>query len=308
MRSPRPNETSLPRGGNFILNAPNYVKQDCEINAAKRLIPLLFGVGCLFNAANSIILGDDLYSRMPFIQFLINNFPGIEYIFTCKPPSHKYLFEYIKGLKLPSVTETIFLGEGAKEICTYRWLKNVDIKYIKDKDKNQQNNEDNNNIKNKKDKIHFIEITIKTINHKKPENNKIAVKSFITNITPNKSNIKEIAKCAKARWKIENGQFNTMKTQGYGLDHNFGHGRKTLATVIVCLCALAFNLHVLANIIDPLWKEAQARYLTTKAFPWGFKGVFSRNPSLRVFRGIIEHNLGRHQSQQKNQASPIVAS
>jgi hypothetical protein len=33
---------------------------------------------------------------------------------------------------------------------------------------------------------------------------------------------------ARARWKIENETFNTLKNQGYHFEHNFGHGDQPL--------------------------------------------------------------------------------
>jgi len=30
----------------------------------------------------------------------------------------------------------------------------------------------------------------------------------------------------RARWKIENETFNTLKNQGYHYEHNFGHGQQ----------------------------------------------------------------------------------
>ena len=47
--------------------------------------------------------------------------------------------------------------------------------------------------------------------------------------------------CAgRARWKIENETFNTLKNQGYCFEHNFGHGEKNLSTVFAFLMMLAF--------------------------------------------------------------------
>ena len=43
--------------------------------------------------------------------------------------------------------------------------------------------------------------------------------------------VAELAACGRARWKIENETFNVLKTNGYNLEHNFGHGKKTLASV-----------------------------------------------------------------------------
>lgn len=47
-------------------------------------------------------------------------------------------------------------------------------------------------------------------------------------------------KGARARWKIENETFNTLKTQSYNFEHNYGHGYKNLITVMSYLMMLAF--------------------------------------------------------------------
>jgi hypothetical protein len=36
----------------------------------------------------------------------------------------------------------------------------------------------------------------------------------------------QLVKDSRARWKMENKAFNTLKNQGCHLDHNFGHGEK----------------------------------------------------------------------------------
>ena len=47
-------------------------------------------------------------------------------------------------------------------------------------------------------------------------------------------------KGGRARHKIENETFNTLKNQGYQFEHNFGHGYKHLTTVFAYLMYLAF--------------------------------------------------------------------
>jgi hypothetical protein len=44
----------------------------------------------------------------------------------------------------------------------------------------------------------------------------------------------------RARWKVENETFNTLKNQGYHFEHNFGHGDKNLSVVFASLMMLAF--------------------------------------------------------------------
>jgi hypothetical protein len=67
-------------------------------------------------------------------------------------------------------------------------------------------------------------------------------KKLIHNVvfTHLESNLMTLMRGARARWKIENETFNTLKNQGYHFEHNFGHGNQHLATVLMHLMMLAF--------------------------------------------------------------------
>ena len=62
---------------------------------------------------------------------------------------------------------------------------------------------------------------------------------------------------ARARWKIENETFNVLKNNGYHLEHNFGHGKLTLSSVLVTLDLLAFTMHNACDLIEHLWQHAR---------------------------------------------------
>jgi len=47
----------------------------------------------------------------------------------------------------------------------------------------------------------------------------------------------------RGRWKIENENNNVLKTKGYHLEHNFGHGQQYLSAVMLSLNLLAFLFH-----------------------------------------------------------------
>jgi hypothetical protein len=68
--------------------------------------------------------------------------------------------------------------------------------------------------------------------------------------------VAELAACGRARWKIENETFNVLKTNGYNLEHNFGHGKETLAAVLVVLNLLAFAFHTAARLAVLAWRQA----------------------------------------------------
>ena len=55
----------------------------------------------------------------------------------------------------------------------------------------------------------------------------------------------------------ENESFNVLKTQGYHLEHNFGHGKQHLASVLVTLNLLAFALHTVCDLAAGAWRRAR---------------------------------------------------
>ena len=48
--------------------------------------------------------------------------------------------------------------------------------------------------------------------------------SWITKMDITEENIFDIVRAARARWKVENETFNTLKNQGYNYEQNYGHG------------------------------------------------------------------------------------
>jgi len=51
------------------------------------------------------------------------------------------------------------------------------------------------------------------------------------------------------RWKIEN-ENNTLKTKGYHFEHNYGHGKQFLSSLLATLILLAYLLHTLLDLMD----------------------------------------------------------
>jgi hypothetical protein len=80
--------------------------------------------------------------------------------------------------------------------------------------------------------------------------------SFITHLPVDRNNVVELAACGRARWKIENESFNTLKTKGYNLEHNFGHGQHHLSAVLAILNLTAFAFHTVAELLVALWRNA----------------------------------------------------
>ena len=94
----------------------------------------------------------------------------------------------------------------------------------------------------------------------------------------------------RARWKIENETFNTLKNQGYHLEHNYGHGKKYLATNFAILTFLTFLTDQMAQHLDT---DSQATKTVCKTFKslWEKIGsVFYLIPAMSInaiYRFII---------------------
>lgn len=67
-------------------------------------------------------------------------------------------------------------------------------------------------------------------------------------------------KGGRARWKIENETFNTLKNQGYNLEHNYGHGKQHLSTILANLMMLQFLIDQIQEVACPFFKAARRRF------------------------------------------------
>ena len=76
-----------------VRNSDGQAKQDCELNAAKRLIPRLRQE---HPQMPLIIGGDDLYAHEPFIAQLRAH--RLHHVFVCKPGSHAEVYKWVDDL------------------------------------------------------------------------------------------------------------------------------------------------------------------------------------------------------------------
>jgi hypothetical protein len=116
----------IPLSPEFITPQDGHDKQDCEIAASKRWIKREVEQ---FHGQSITVLGDDLYSHEPFCQDILKQ--GWNFIFVCKPQSHKLIAEYIEGLShLGKVSQLEKSDWNGKErlYYHYRYLNHVPIR------------------------------------------------------------------------------------------------------------------------------------------------------------------------------------
>jgi len=77
--------------------------------------------------------------------------------------------------------------------------------------------------------------------------------------------VAEIVRAGRARWKVENANNNTLKTKGYNLTHNFGHGKQPLSSLLVILNLLAVLFHTVLDLLDSGYRRLH-QFLPRKTF------------------------------------------
>ncbi len=76
-------------------------------------------------------------------------------------------------------------------------------------------------------KVNWCELTVTN-----DQGEVLYLNAFITDFTLTDQNVESIVASGRARWKIENENNNTLKTKGYHLEHNFGHGKQHLSSLL----------------------------------------------------------------------------
>lgn len=98
-------------------------------------------------------------------------------------------------------------------------------------------------------------------------NGKVTYKnSFATNHPLSDENVAEMVLAGRTRWKVENENNNTLKTKGYNLEHNFGHGKQHLSSLLVTLNILSLLFHTLLELLDQKYKLLRSHLPTRKTF------------------------------------------
>lgn len=198
----------IPLAPEPILKTDGDTKNDCERNAAKRL---LADTKREHPHMKFIVVEDGLASNAPHILLLKEL--NMRFILGAKPTDHTFLFDWVSKSRYTEYEETDKHGTKHR----YRFINQVPL------------NESNFDLN-----INFLEYWEEKKNGDKQHF------SWVTDITITTLNCHAIMTGGRARWKIENETFNTLKNQGYHFEHNFGHGNQYLCTVFANLMMLAF--------------------------------------------------------------------
>lgn len=215
----------IPLAPEPIVKGDGNTKNDCERNAAKRLLSDLRREHPHLKV---LIVEDALASNFPHLSLLDSL--NMQYIIGVKPGDHAYLFNWIKDLK-PMVHQQIDEDGTQHEFHAYTNVPLNDANYDY-----RVNVLEYWEIKKDGRKQHF---------------------SWVTKLVLTPENVYQIMRAGRSRWKIENETFNTLKNQGYNFEHNYGHGYKNLCSLMTMLMMLAFLIDQVQQLCCKVYQKAR---------------------------------------------------
>jgi hypothetical protein len=222
-----------------IVKQDGPAKNDGERNAAKRFMTKLRPD---HPHLRFIVTEDSLSSNAPHIETLHAH--GLRYILGVKDGDHAFLFEQVQAAEQAGhVTYYERHDRAAGVTHRFRFVNEMPL-----------------NASNPTLRVNFLEYW--EIGPHKGQHF-----SWVTDLRVSKRNVFHLMRGGRARWKIENETFNTLKNQGYHFEHNYGHGEQHLSVVFAVLMMLAFLVDQAQQLCCALFQAVWAK-LGSKRLLW----------------------------------------
>lgn len=222
----------IPLAPEAVKNTDGSDKQDCEVKAGKRVLKK---IRKSHPKLPIIMVGDGLYSKQPFIEDIKAGM--MDYILVAKEDDHKIMMEWVNEQRQLKEVSRLEIRDMKGRRHVYEWINEVPLNGSKE--------------------------TVMTnyFEYWLIDKEKVGYhNSWVTDIPISKENITELVRGGRCRWKIENEKFNTLKNQGYHIEHNFGHGKKNLSMNFFLLNMLAFFVHQILELTDNLYQECRKAF------------------------------------------------
>ena len=233
----------IPLAPEPIIKQDGDNKNDCERNAGKRLLQKIRDE---HPNLKLIVVEDGLASNSPHIRELKRL--DMRFLLGAKPDDHEHLFDAVSQ------------AESAGRVTTLRWIDDTqkksvlcEIRFAHDLPLNKSNSDL---------RVNFLQYTESTL-----EGSIRKRFSWVTDLTITRDNALHLVRGGRARWKIENETFNSLKNQGYHFEHNFGHGEQNLSVVLAMLMMLAFLVDQTQELCCPLF-QAVHKKLGSRRLLW----------------------------------------
>jgi hypothetical protein len=255
-----------------IVNRDGTDKNDCERNAAKRFVAKLRQD---HPHLKFIVTEDSLSSNAPHIETLQDY--DLRYILGVKEGDHAYLFQQVQAAEHAGrVTAYERHDRAAGLVHRFRFLNDVPL-----------------NASHAEVRVNFLE-------YWEMGRDKVQHFSWITDLRVSTRNVFHLMRGGRARWKIENETFNTLKNQGYHFEHNYGHGEQHLSVVFAMLMMLAFLVDQVQQLCCALFRAVWLK-LGSKRLLWERMRALFYTYALTSMRQLFEALLYGFK-----RASPLV--
>jgi hypothetical protein len=258
----------LPVAPEIISNQDGGKKQDCELEAGKRWLDAHYEE---YQWLKPTLLGDDLYSNRPFCEKVVEK--GWSFIFTCKAESHQWLMETVQNSWMHEIQEEKWDMRKKKRVTyTWKYLNGVAIRY------------------DERDPflVNYLSLETRVAGAKKPSYSN----SWVTNKAISDMNVRYLAECGRARWKIENEHNNVLKNRGYNLEHNFGHGKSHGSDNFFQLNLLALQFHTILEYCDIEYQLTYGSFSVRVAFFEALR-VLIRRRYFSSWSGFLQYVRGK---------------
>jgi hypothetical protein len=227
----------IPLAPEPIVKQDGQNKNDCERNAARRLLEKIRRE---HPRLGLIVVEDGLASNAPHIRDLVRL--RMHFLLGAKPGDHEFLYNRLLEAFDDERVTHITWQEGNR-FCAIAFVNGLPL------------NESNQDL------------LINVLQYCEYEQDSDQEKRFtwVTDLRITRHNAKHLVRGGRARWKIENETFNTLKNQGYHFEHNYGHGEQNLSVVFAMLMMLAFLVNQVEQICCPLFRAVLKKYRTKRA-------------------------------------------
>jgi hypothetical protein len=242
-----------------IVKQDGTEKNDCERNAAKRLIAKLRQD---HPHLKLIVTEDSLSSNAPHIETLQDH--ALHSILGVKEGDHALLFQQVEAAEHAGrVTYYERHDRAAGLVHRFRFVNDVPL-----------------NASNADVRVNFIE-------YWEIGDDKVQHFSWVTDLRVNKRNVFPLMQGGRARWKIENETFNTLKNQGDHFEHNYGHGTQNLSVVFATMMMVAFLVDQTQQCCCALFQAVWAK-LGSKRLLWERMRALFYDYALASMRQLLE--------------------
>ena len=257
----------IPLAPEPIQKQDGTTKNDCERNAAKRL---LRQIRQEHPRLKFIVVEDALASNGPHLRELMDL--QMHYLLGVKSGDHQFLFQHVERA-YENDELTLLPWQEGDTWCEIGFLNGVPL------------NDSNQDLL-----VNFLEYS-----EYDQDGNRLKYFSWVSDIDITEENAYRLMRGGRARWKIENETFNTLKNQGYHFEHNYGHGRENLSVVFAMLMMLAFLVDQVQQLCCPLfravWEKVgskRALWEQVRSHYWHFSFR-----SMRHLYEVILHDLAK---------------